>query len=61
MGFVGERWKLLTCAAHEMKEFGEKKKNNTEIGLMTRVHADTVSVEKIREESKAVMCSCTHN
>jgi hypothetical protein len=44
-----------------MKEFGEKKKNNTEIGLMTRVHADTVSVEKIREESKAVMCSCTHN
>jgi hypothetical protein len=47
-----------------MKEFGEKKKknnNNNKIVLMTRVHVDTVSVERIREESKAVMCSCTHN
>jgi hypothetical protein len=45
-----------------MKEFVEKKKkNNNKIGLMTKVHVDTVSVERIREESKAVMCSCTHN
>lgn len=44
-----------------MKEFGEKKKNNNKIGLMIRVHIDTVSVERIRQESKAVMCSCTHN
>jgi hypothetical protein len=44
-----------------MKEFGEKKKNNnnnnTKIGLTTRSHVDTVSVERIREESEAVMCS----
>jgi hypothetical protein len=41
-----------------MKEFGEKKKNNNnEIGLTTRSHVDTVPVEKIREEFKAVMCS----
>jgi len=46
-----------------MKEFGDKKKKkkNKKIGLMIRVHVDTVSVERIRVESRAVMCSCTHN
>jgi len=45
LGFVGERWKLLTCGSRNERIWGEEEEEEQEEDWVdTRVHVDTVSV-----------------